>query len=157
MPKKNNDILLVLPIEEISLRPEVSSPPRFRIQGGSPEPDIHSSRKQELEARQPRTVQLEADPPQVLPLELELSEPHQRHRPITKRQVTDHYLAKRQPKRLPLDESISSKSTMGVQETKEDEDKRLSVEDLSINRVTQAKLIMVKPANIVVTLDNTAE
>ena len=30
-------IPLVLPIEEISLRPELSSPPRFRIQGGSPE------------------------------------------------------------------------------------------------------------------------
>ena len=28
-----NAILLVLPIEEISLRPELSSPPRFRIQG----------------------------------------------------------------------------------------------------------------------------
>ena len=29
-----NYILLVLPIKEISLRPELSSPPRFRIQGG---------------------------------------------------------------------------------------------------------------------------
>ena len=28
-------ILLVLPIEEISLQPELSSPPCFRIQGGS--------------------------------------------------------------------------------------------------------------------------
>ena len=28
---------LVLPIEEISLRPELSSPTRFRIQGGYPE------------------------------------------------------------------------------------------------------------------------
>ena len=27
-------ILLVLPIEEISIRPELSSQPRFRIQGG---------------------------------------------------------------------------------------------------------------------------
>ena len=32
--KKKNAILLVLPNEEISLRPELSSPPRFRIQGG---------------------------------------------------------------------------------------------------------------------------
>ena len=38
LPKKNA-ILLVLPIEEISLRPELSSPARFRIQGGSPERD----------------------------------------------------------------------------------------------------------------------
>ena len=29
----NNAILLVLPLQEISLRPELSSPPRFRIQG----------------------------------------------------------------------------------------------------------------------------
>ena len=35
--KKKNAILLVLPNEEISLRPELSSPPRFRIQGGYPE------------------------------------------------------------------------------------------------------------------------
>ena len=41
-PKKEeekNAIPLVLPIEEISLRPELSSPARFRIQGGSPERD----------------------------------------------------------------------------------------------------------------------
>ena len=37
-PKKNA-ILLVLPIEDISLQPELSSPPRFRIQGGYPERD----------------------------------------------------------------------------------------------------------------------
>ena len=37
--KKKIAIPLVLPIEEISLRPELSSPPRFRIQGGSPECD----------------------------------------------------------------------------------------------------------------------
>ena len=36
-PKKKNAILLVLPIEEISLWPELSTPPCFRIQGGSPE------------------------------------------------------------------------------------------------------------------------
>ena len=30
---RKNAILLVLPIEQISLRPEFSSPPRFRIQG----------------------------------------------------------------------------------------------------------------------------
>ena len=36
MHKKKNAILLVLPIEEISLRPELSSSPRFRIQGGYP-------------------------------------------------------------------------------------------------------------------------
>ena len=28
-----------MPIEEISLQPELSGPPRFRIQGGSPERD----------------------------------------------------------------------------------------------------------------------
>ena len=33
LPKKNA-IFLVLPIEEISLQPELSSPARFRIQGG---------------------------------------------------------------------------------------------------------------------------
>ena len=33
---KKNSILLVLPIEEISLEPELSSPARFRIQGGVP-------------------------------------------------------------------------------------------------------------------------
>ena len=41
-PKKikiNNAILLVFPIEEISLRPELSSPAHFRIQGGYPERD----------------------------------------------------------------------------------------------------------------------
>ena len=38
MPE-NNPTLLVLPIEEISLQPELSSPPRFRIQGGYPERD----------------------------------------------------------------------------------------------------------------------
>ena len=32
-------ILLVLPIEEISLRPDLSSPPRFRTHGGYPERD----------------------------------------------------------------------------------------------------------------------
>ena len=32
--KKTN--LLVLPIEDISLQPEFSSPPRFRIHGGVP-------------------------------------------------------------------------------------------------------------------------
>ena len=31
---ENNSVLLVLPIEEISLRPELSSPAHFRIQGG---------------------------------------------------------------------------------------------------------------------------
>ena len=37
--KKKNAFLLVLPIEEISLRPELSSPAHFRNQGGSPERD----------------------------------------------------------------------------------------------------------------------
>ena len=37
--RQKNYILLVLPIEEISLRPELSTPPRFRIQGGQPECD----------------------------------------------------------------------------------------------------------------------
>ena len=33
--RKKHAIPLVLPIEEISLRPELSSQPRFRIQGGT--------------------------------------------------------------------------------------------------------------------------
>ena len=37
--RKENAILLVLPIEEISLQQELSSPARFRIQGGYPERD----------------------------------------------------------------------------------------------------------------------
>ena len=37
--EKRNAIILVLPIEEISLRPDLSSPARFRIQGVSPERD----------------------------------------------------------------------------------------------------------------------
>ena len=37
--KKKNAISLVLPIEEISLRPDLSSSARFRIQGGYPELD----------------------------------------------------------------------------------------------------------------------
>ena len=37
--EEKNAIPLVLPIEEISLRPELSSPARFRIQGGYPERD----------------------------------------------------------------------------------------------------------------------
>ena len=41
--KKKNAISLVLPNEEISLRPELSSPPRFRIQGGYPERDIQTN------------------------------------------------------------------------------------------------------------------
>ena len=43
--RKENAILLVLPIEEISLRPELSSPARFRIQGGSPERDGGAGRR----------------------------------------------------------------------------------------------------------------
>ena len=39
---EKNAILLVLPIEEISLQTELSSPPRFRIQGEYPERDIHT-------------------------------------------------------------------------------------------------------------------
>ena len=41
LPKKKekNAIILVLPNEEISLRPELSSPAHFRFQGGSPERD----------------------------------------------------------------------------------------------------------------------
>ena len=34
-----NAIILVLSIEEIILQPELSTPPRFRFQGGSPECD----------------------------------------------------------------------------------------------------------------------
>ena len=37
--EEKNAIPLVLPIEEISLRPELSSPPRFRIQEGWSERD----------------------------------------------------------------------------------------------------------------------
>ena len=38
--EKKNAILLVLPIEDISLQPELYSPPHLRIQGGgSPERD----------------------------------------------------------------------------------------------------------------------
>ena len=37
--RRRNANLLVLPIEEISLRPELSCPPRFRFQRGSPERD----------------------------------------------------------------------------------------------------------------------
>ena len=32
--EEKKSVLLVLPIEEISIRPELSRPPRFRIQGG---------------------------------------------------------------------------------------------------------------------------
>ena len=49
LPKKNktNTVPLVLPIEEISLRPEFSSPPRFIIHGGGgyPEGDGGGARK----------------------------------------------------------------------------------------------------------------
>ena len=43
LPRKNA-ILLVLPIENISLQPELSSPANFRIQGGSPERDTGAGR-----------------------------------------------------------------------------------------------------------------
>ena len=46
--KKKYAIILVLPIEEISLRPELSTPPRFRIQGGSPERDGRRTEQQEI-------------------------------------------------------------------------------------------------------------
>ena len=39
MPEEEKNIFLVLPNEEISLGPELSRPPRFRIQGGQPERD----------------------------------------------------------------------------------------------------------------------
>ena len=35
--KTKNAVILVLPIEKISLQPELSSPPRFRREGGYPE------------------------------------------------------------------------------------------------------------------------
>ena len=35
--KKKYAILLVLPFDEISIQPELSSPPHFRIKGGYPE------------------------------------------------------------------------------------------------------------------------
>ena len=44
---KINAILFMLPFEEISLRPELSSPPRFRIQGGYPERDGRRRTKDE--------------------------------------------------------------------------------------------------------------
>ena len=37
-PWRKNMLFLVLPIEEISLWPELSIPPRFRIQGGTVAP-----------------------------------------------------------------------------------------------------------------------
>ena len=37
MQRKKNAFLLVLVIEEIGFQPELSSPPRFRIQGRYPE------------------------------------------------------------------------------------------------------------------------
>ena len=39
--KKRNAFLLFLQIQEISIPTELSSPAHFRIQGGSPERDIH--------------------------------------------------------------------------------------------------------------------
>ena len=39
---KKNAILLFLPMEEIRLRPELSSPAHFRIQGAFPEPDVEA-------------------------------------------------------------------------------------------------------------------
>ena len=71
--------------------------------------------------------------------------------------MTDHHLAKKKPKPQPQDEYMLAKSTTSVQETKEEEYESLLVEDMSINRVTPAKLIMVKPADIVVMLDSTTE
>ena len=47
LPEKNA-ILLVLPIEEISLRPELSSPACFIIQGGYPERDGGEVRTKEI-------------------------------------------------------------------------------------------------------------
>ena len=46
--KKKNAIPLVLPIEEISLQPELSSLPRFRIQGGYPERDTRKDERTEI-------------------------------------------------------------------------------------------------------------
>ena len=37
--KKIKKICLVLPVKDISFQPELSSPPRFPIQGGQPESD----------------------------------------------------------------------------------------------------------------------
>ena len=124
---------------------------------GVMEMKVTQRRKQELEARRSRTIELEAGPPQVLPLELELQEPHQRHHPIAKRQLTEHYLAKRQSKCQPLEKFISAKKNTGVQEPKDDEGKPPLIEELSANRVTPAKLVMVKPADIAVTRDSTTE
>ena len=42
LKENKNNILLVLPFEEISLLPELSSPTRFRIQGGWSERDGRS-------------------------------------------------------------------------------------------------------------------
>ena len=133
------------------MEPEVQSHRAEQV--GVREMKATQRRKQELEARRSRTIELQAGPPKVLPLELELQEPPQRHHPIAKRQLTEHYLAKRQP----LDEFISAKTNTGLQKTKEDEDNPPLVEELSANRVTPAKLIMVKPADISFTLDFTTE
>ena len=35
----SNSIFIILPFQEISLRPELASPPYLRIQGGYPDPD----------------------------------------------------------------------------------------------------------------------
>ena len=56
------------------VEPEVRSQRAEQI--GVMEMKVTQRRKQELEARQQRNVQLEAKPPQVLPPNLELSEPH---------------------------------------------------------------------------------
>ena len=43
MLKEKNDSILFLPFEEISIWLKLSSPPNFRIQGGSPERDKQST------------------------------------------------------------------------------------------------------------------
>ena len=43
-----NANLLVLPIEEISIRPELSSPPRFRVQGGWSERERRTDGQMEI-------------------------------------------------------------------------------------------------------------
>ena len=40
-------IFLLLPFKDISLRPELSSPPRFRIQGGLSERDTAEEQEQD--------------------------------------------------------------------------------------------------------------
>ena len=64
LPQKNA-IFLVLPIEEISLRPELSSPARFRFQEGSPERDIQTNERTNEQRKSSFLIQ-DVNPPTIL-------------------------------------------------------------------------------------------